>query len=742
MPEASGGLNESPHLQEPISPLSPEAYRDYSVQRKMVGYFSTGDTIVFKQSDFDATQAQATVYSKDLKDGKISAERVSEMLKFLPDGFSEYDPLVSSARFAMELSQDYLMGSQMAFLAGKRYEDLAPADIAKFFEKYPTPVELGDKLEEYVQSYENAFSDPESKLEASLAARRLLDALYGERQVYYQNYRLMLDRAQEGSLKKKPLVLKKPSRSKKVAGILPSVALGIATTYGGTSIAVDFMKDGRVDGPFAGETYRDREESQLENTVEEKFEIEILDVREAFRKRGWNFDIYNKEVLGNHPPTRWSEDQIQLLSKLLSKLPSSFYGPQGEVLNFSLTDYGENCPCAGTFHENFPNMRSAMVMLSDSNFRTENEDWAFRLLTHELAHRVDIDVLDKALWPKVNNILGFDNFSEARAKYFPKLEEVSRSIPGLDSTMARLNYGFMGIDKNGLNDPTELIAVLAEIYVGGPDEFKQIGAFLGEEVSDNLYILIKNEMFGGKVYVPEEIISDSPEVEAQFSEYEMKGFELADKLSKKFGVLVGDNSQFAWEQDSSDVFAKVLSLIPESFYDNGEGREKLQVVLGKVTKFEDNTLTVGVDYLLNQRLAFTEIGKHLAQRSEAYVSSKALFVEAIGKKRLLNDPNLSEFILSSADFSIYDNFNNLDDDQKIDVLFKEVIAMYMWGEDSFNNLVKLYNNFEVDGVKVNQDKKINPKELYLSIRDQLFEGDEYFQNDEGDIRKRNSSNLE
>jgi len=537
MPEISHGIEAPSDTEVTPSPLSPETYKSYSVQRKIIGFYATGgDSIVFKRNDFEATQKQTKDFEEAIAHRRFGADELSDMLQLIPDGLNGEDKFKNYSEFCKKLSQDEVMQQIMATLSGvEDTKDLDPGDIANFLYDNLTPVEVSDKLDKLFEYIRKEFSDPEMVLAYEEISRDLLVNLYKDRFIYYQNFRLLHDKVFQDLAIKNPLRLSKSSTSRRVLGRAPSLALGsivgFSSVWGAAHLARDYLQDGRIDGPFEPQiVHSTRQETEKENETEKKYDIEILDVREAFNKLGKDFNIYDKNALGRNPPSWWSEEQIILLDEYLSRLPHYFYEPLGdEKLSFALTDYGEECPCAGTYHENQPNLSSSMVFLSDGSFIRQSDEWSFKLLTHELMHRVDIDLSERKLGEKATEMLGFDDFVKAREHFMPLLNQ------GLDngninaSMHHDLNYGFMGINNNGLSRPTEFIAKLGEIYVGGKEEFMEMARLFGREKTENLYEFVKNEIFEGKEYGS----SLNPIMKQQNLQDENSNFEIKKRNNKK-----------------------------------------------------------------------------------------------------------------------------------------------------------------------------------------------------------------
>lgn len=518
MIEDDRNANESLPVSELPSPLAPERYLSYSIQRKIIGFNVTGDTIVFKRNDFDATQLQTDAFYQAMVKGKINAEYFSKMLRFIPDGLGDDDRLARHSRLNLRLSQDEAMRQVMAELMGMaNKDDLGPTDISRFLHYYPTPIESTPLVEEYTESVREDIKDPLIVYAYEEITRDILDSIYGERFSYFQNLKFMRDKAQSKASNKKPLRISEPSKSRKILKGAPKVALGttigLTTLWGGVNIATDIINDGQINGPLATTGEPRRGETEVENATEEKYGIEILDIREAYGRVRLPFNPYNTEQFGNRPPTRWEEDQIKLLDELLSDLPEYFYKPHDDKLEFTMTDYGEGCPCAGTFRENVPNILSALITLDYDSFQRSDRDRAFKLLTHELAHRVDIDLRERGLGNKAVDILGFETFEEARNHFMPILKE-KHDGGDIDTNMHHeLNYGFMGIKNEGLNRPSEFIAELAEIYVGGRGEFMGMASLFGEDKTNSFYEFMRDNVFEGREYaVSEEAESDSKPV--------------------------------------------------------------------------------------------------------------------------------------------------------------------------------------------------------------------------------------
>src|SRR3990167_8623662 len=101
----------------------------------------------------------------------------------------------------------------------------------------------------------------------------------------------------------------KPRQTKRLTGIkgkLGTVGLAILASKGAGDIVADTFKeqDGYSGRTPIGETASSRQETDLENSVEDKYGIEILDIREAYDRLGWEFNIYDENEFGNHIPTR------------------------------------------------------------------------------------------------------------------------------------------------------------------------------------------------------------------------------------------------------------------------------------------------------------------------------------------------------------------------------------------------------------------------------------------------------
>ena len=486
-----------PEEVQEFSPLSAENYKDHVIQRKIIGFLQTGDSNIFKQSEYSLNEWRLKNFDDEIVKGIYKENVLREMLLEISIPFDqeenepEYVHFVSSLDLRPEVERRI-----KEFIGNSNKDRLTTNDITSFLTKNPTPLDIDEYLDSYlVKVGEEQGLDEQVNVEKSLVD--FFKAIYGDRFMYWQNFKLLVDEAMEKvkSTKKTPKdYTSRNALLRKTGLVAASFVLGATMTKGGLLNPEHTNNDTDQNQP-ALTVDSIRSESDIESQVEQRFGISILDVREAYRFLNREFDPYDQSELGNRPPTIWDEAQLELLQDLLPRYPESMYGMHGNTeMNFALTDFGENCHCAGEYHH------QGLILLSDEDFRENKADWPGEVLSHELAHNKDLFVLERKLWPQVNEILGYESFSEARNYYMEKMNKIVKNDPDFNSVKYWLNYGFMGKDDKGLDDPMELVAVLSQLYARGPEKFMQIEKLFGKEKTDKFYETIKVNIYDGWVY--------------------------------------------------------------------------------------------------------------------------------------------------------------------------------------------------------------------------------------------------
>ena len=67
-------------MEEIVSPLSPESYRDSTTQGKIISYFQTGDSEVLKDIQIFVYQFQVDNFNQGIMEGRITQTQIREML--------------------------------------------------------------------------------------------------------------------------------------------------------------------------------------------------------------------------------------------------------------------------------------------------------------------------------------------------------------------------------------------------------------------------------------------------------------------------------------------------------------------------------------------------------------------------------------------------------------------------------------------------------------------------------------
>jgi len=700
MLEISEGLESILPSPEP-SPLSPESYESQQVQWEIIGYLQTKEPKILGSGFYIATELQHQDFQAGLIEGRYPASELDTMMMQIQDPFDGDEGQANYTRFANQISDSQEKERIILEFMGGEREHLTPADIARYLINFPTPQDVDDGLEKFLSNTEKGLGT-DARVNAEEALKMFMDGVYGDRFKYWQNFKLMFGEALDEN--KPGEVDKVKSRiGRKVAKRMAKIALAGSVMVGGVQLGYGYGYQ-QAESEY-GDAAVTRVESELENETENKYGIEILDVREGYKHLGTDFNVYDQKELGNHPPTKWSEDQIKLLNELLARFPEKFYKPNGETkLNFSLTDYGEDCPCAGTFHE------KDMIFLSDGNFQRDNGTWPFELLAHELAHRMDIDVLQEKLWPKVNEILGFSTFKEAREHYSPMLTEAALIDKSLSEMHHRFNYGFNGIRNTGLDNPTEFIAIMVETYVGGKDKFMETKVFLGEKKAEELYDLVKNEMFDGMEFESTEKV-DVEDVPTQQSDDQVLEIQPQDIQEQELtlpqvedifliDIIEGENPM-DWIDDSRlEKLHSSLGNLPSGFFlpevDNDGNDKKLKILLGDKIELEGvNKLIIDKD-IIDQSEMISSIGSRLAKRSPYFEKTMNGVARIYGISK--DDPKLDEFV-------------------------RRTISSYIISEDS-NNFMMQMSAFSTEYSNRAFNQGV-PQEAFDFIRDNLFGGRTY-----------------
>jgi hypothetical protein len=290
------------------------------------------------------------------------------------------------------------------------------------------------------------------------------------------------------------------------------------------------------------------ERSIYEKEIEDKYGIELLNQREGYERIGKEYDEENEELMGHRPVVRWSMNQLINIDEAISQFPPDFFPEvDGKKFAISLWDYPESENWGGLAH--WPHN---MISLGENTFESGTN---LGTLAHEGAHIKDLLVNNGDLGKKVTEIIGYDSFKDARLYFKPILEEYYANKLINSDTYHELNYGFMGYEGRGIDDPVEFIAVLASKYTKGLEEFNDLIKLFGEERTRDLYDFIKKEVFNGREYG-----------EA------VKRKEVAARLFSKHGTSIIDISDNRISIENLEKIESILEVFPNEFYKTIDGQ--------------------------------------------------------------------------------------------------------------------------------------------------------------------------
>lgn len=520
--------------QEVPTPLSPEAYRDHTIQTRIIRYLHTEDSGALDGTVDLLKQFQVDDFNQAVRENRFKPAQRREMLMQIKSPIEGEGPQVQANldRLVQEFSNSGERERVILDFFGRQAEHLSQKDLRMYIINFPTPMDVEGDMERTLNGAGEVGS--EARIKAEEALKLFMDGVYGDRFKFYQNYDDLVSNAYKVDKPKEvPRMRKKRVGTVAKVGLAAAIGAGAISTalangggFAGTgrkgyspeadpssspsstlfmtsspdqSIEITLETSPSFEPTPAITPEPTRMETDLENQIEEKYGIQILDTHEAYDFLGLDFNAYEKNDLGDRPLAEWSPSQIKLLGKLLSRLPEKFYASDasGEDLKFAVIQFGDDCKCSGSFR------MEGLVFLSEESFKPGVDRLeTLRLLAHELTHRIDYDILQNSLWPKINEMLGFSSFEEARKHYVPKLEDF-KDKPGYEDMYYNFNYAFNGMDGGELNDPSEFLAELSEFYVQGKDVFMKIKSFLGKEKANEFYDFVKDELFDGIEYTSE-----------------------------------------------------------------------------------------------------------------------------------------------------------------------------------------------------------------------------------------------
>lgn len=505
MPEISA--TEPRRIQEPLSPLSLENYRDYAVQRKIIGFFaSKGDTLVLKQPDYEVLESERTAFNGRLKwssKDPIYTTDISKMIDFVPGPLDAGLAQEGYTSLAAQLDSSPESKARVASFMGVE-GTLTPADIARFLEKNPNPVWVDAKAEKYLAEVRELKGSAAS-LEAEKSLKILLDGVYGDKMVYLRNFKLLQEKVF-------PRKVKRTTRKMKAA----KVALAGLTAYGAIqatgNIATPILDADSGSGSYATEyvkpdkaqepTPQPTPESQRfmhEKNIENKFGILLLNQVEGYERENRQVDPNDENLIGETLVMRWDDHQLDSIETLLPLVPEGFLKMiSGRPLALSLWDYGESEEASARAHWH----GGDMITFNQNAFKRFDLEGQFSLLIHELYHMNDTDDLAQ----KVEKILEDKSF--LKNKTFNNKYGYGNDVFDALNTLGSFREG---------EHPEEGRAGFAQLYVRGYERFmRALGPVLDggefdpyvpkEELSvkypraHQIYDLYYNLIFQGKQY--------------------------------------------------------------------------------------------------------------------------------------------------------------------------------------------------------------------------------------------------
>lgn len=235
--------------------------------------------------------------------------------------------------------------------------------------------------------------------------------------------------------------------------------------------------------------------------IENRLGIQLITLPEAYKALGKKFDPGNTAEFGNLLPMRWDHERAAMVETFFPSLPEFFREKDGHGnrLMMTLTNFGDNCSCAGEYHPT-----DNLIKLDFDNFQPGDQRQAFELLTHESVHRMQD--------------MGYSRLDEYIKKIFHRdvkkfctetvawLDTQKATTPDEQFVFDNLRYGvqdLLGIkERNAPRDKTnELESSLAELYVHGNDFFVNgLTTAFGQKNAQALYEYLRDYIFGGKEY--------------------------------------------------------------------------------------------------------------------------------------------------------------------------------------------------------------------------------------------------
>lgn len=211
--------------------------------------------------------------------------------------------------------------------------------------------------------------------------------------------------------------------------------------------------------------------------VEQKYGIDILTQKQAYSILGLKYDENDPRSVGNRPPIRWSQEQVDLLDQILSHAPPEFYKQWGRnKLGIFIGDFGTDCACSGITAKTLTGDRILIGIQADTMRASDKED-TFSTVIHELVHRYD-DFTKQSTWSEIKTILGDQSYLTLPEFQTPD----SESFSSLGASMEKW-YAVKALksfaDEGGHDVFREGVAMGAELYVKGKVRFlKALGPLL------------------------------------------------------------------------------------------------------------------------------------------------------------------------------------------------------------------------------------------------------------------------
>lgn len=168
-------------------------------QSKIIRYFETSNADVLFGGDLETTQDEREAFLQTLAENGIPNQKIIDLLVTIrPPISSEPDksnPVGLFNRVSLSSQSKAILAHYTHGTISAR-EDLKPSDLADFVQLYPEPLSFEATTEPFLSGIEYANS-PEKRLEYQASLETFKQTVYGKRQEYWDQLKLLISEAAE-----------------------------------------------------------------------------------------------------------------------------------------------------------------------------------------------------------------------------------------------------------------------------------------------------------------------------------------------------------------------------------------------------------------------------------------------------------------------------------------------------------------------------------------------------------------